>query len=67
MATINQLVRKNRTKKTRKSKSPVLGVRLNSLTKKSTETASPQKEEFVLVLELRLQRNQTQLYVSMLV
>ena len=30
MATINQLVRKNRTKKTRKSKSPVLGVRLNS-------------------------------------
>ena len=33
MATINQLVRKNRTKKTRKSKSPVLGVRLNSLTK----------------------------------
>ena len=42
MATINQLVRKNRTKKTRKSKSPVLGVRLNSLTKKSTETASPQ-------------------------
>ena len=43
MATINQLVRKNRTKKTRKSKSPVLGVRLNSLTKKTTETASPQK------------------------
>lgn len=43
MATINQLVRKNRTKKTRKSKSPVLGVRLNSLTKKSTETTSPQK------------------------
>ena len=43
MATINQLVRKNRTKKTRKSKSPVLGVRLNSLTKKYTETASPQK------------------------
>ena len=42
MATINQLVRKNRTKKTRKSKSPVLGVRLNRLTKKSTETASPQ-------------------------
>ena len=43
MATINQLVRKNRAKKTRKSKSPVLGVRLNSLTKKSTETTSPQK------------------------
>ena len=59
MATINQLVRKNRTKKTRKSKSPVLGVRLNSLTKKSTETASPQKRGVC--------RNQTQLYVSMLV
>ena len=43
MATINQLVRKNRTKKTKKSKSPVLGVRLNSLTKETTETASPQK------------------------
>ena len=43
MATINQLVRKNRQKKTRKSKSPVLGVRLNSLTKKTTNTSSPQK------------------------
>lgn len=43
MATINQLVRKNRQKKTKKSKSPVLGVRLNSLTKKTTETSSPQK------------------------
>ena len=43
MATINQLVRKNRQKKTKKSKSPVLGVRLNSLTKKTTNTSSPQK------------------------
>ena len=43
MSTINQLVRKNRQKKTRKSKSPVLGVRLNSLTKRTTATASPQK------------------------
>ena len=43
MPTINQLVRKNRQSKVRKSKSPVLGVRLNSLTKKNTETASPQK------------------------
>ena len=42
MSTINQLVRKNRQSKVRKSKSPVLGVRLNSLTKKTTETASPQ-------------------------
>ena len=43
MATINQLVRKNRQKKTKKSKSPVLGVRLNSLTKKTNEVSSPQK------------------------
>ena len=43
MSTINQLVRKNRQSKVRKSKSPVLGVRLNSLTKKTTETSSPQK------------------------
>ena len=33
----------NRKKKTRKSKSPVLNVRLNSLTKKTTNTSSPQK------------------------
>ena len=43
MPTINQLVRKNRKAKTKKSKSPVLGVRLNSLTKKTTATSSPQK------------------------
>ena len=43
MPTINQLVRKNRKNKTKKSKSPVLGVRLNSLAKKTTNTSSPQK------------------------
>ena len=43
MPTINQLVRKNRTKKTRKSKSPVLSVGYNSRTKKTTELHSPQK------------------------
>ena len=43
MPTINQLVRKNRKDKTRKSKSPVLGIRMNTLKKKATETASPQK------------------------
>ena len=43
MPTINQLVRKNRKDKTRKSKSPVLGVRTNTITKKTTNTASPQK------------------------
>ena len=43
MPTINQLVRKKRKDKTRKSKSPVLGIRMNTLQKKATETASPQK------------------------
>ena len=43
MPTINQLVRKNRKNKTRKSKSPVLGIRMNTLQKKDTNTASPQK------------------------
>ena len=43
MPTINQLVRKNRKNKKRKSKSPVLGIRMNTLQKKATNTASPQK------------------------
>ena len=43
MATINQLVRKNRQKKTKKSKSPVLSVGYNSRTKKTTKQNSPQK------------------------
>ena len=43
MPTINQLVRKNRKDKTRQSKSPVLGMRMNTLRKKRTNTASPQK------------------------
>ena len=43
MATINQLVRKRRGKKTKKSKSPVLNVGYNSRTKKTTKQNSPQK------------------------
>jgi len=43
MPTINQLVRKNRTPKTRKSKAPALEVRLNSLKKKTEKIGSPQK------------------------
>ena len=42
MATINQLVRKNRKSKTRKSKSPALNVGLNSLQRKATDTNHPQ-------------------------
>ena len=43
MPTINQLVRKNRTKKTRKSKSPVLNIGYNSKDKKQTNQNAPQK------------------------
>ena len=43
MPTVNQLVKKNRTGKTRKSKSPVLGFGLNTIQRKTTTLASPQK------------------------
>ncbi len=43
MSTINQLVRKGRSNKTRKSKSPVLGIGFNSIKRKTTEAFSPQK------------------------
>ena len=43
MPTINQLVRKNRSDKKRKSKPPVLGIGLNSIQKKQTDKNSPQK------------------------
>ena len=44
MPTINQLVRKSRRDKVRKSKSPVLGFRFNSIAKKNTVKYSPQKQ-----------------------
>ena len=43
MPTINQLVHNKRGKKVRKSKAPVLGVGLNTIRKKTTDTNSPQK------------------------
>ena len=43
MPTMQQLVRKNRTDKKRKSKSPVLGFGLNTIQRKTTELISPQK------------------------
>ncbi len=43
MPTMQQLIRKNRTDKKRKSKSPVLGFGLNTIQKKTTKLASPQK------------------------
>ena len=42
MATINQLVRKNRKDKVRKGKSPALNVGLNSLKREATDTNHPQ-------------------------
>ena len=43
MPTINQLVKKNRQKKTKKSKSPVLNVGFNTLERRQTDAKSPQK------------------------
>ncbi len=43
MPTIRQLVRKNRTDKKRKSKSPALGIGINSVRKRTTYNNSPQK------------------------
>ena len=43
MPTISQLVKKKRSKKTRKSKSPVLNVGYNTLERKTTDQTSPQK------------------------
>ena len=44
MPTINQLVRKKRHDKVRKSKSPVLGFRFNGIEKRETVKNSPQKQ-----------------------
>ena len=44
MPTINQLVRKSRVDKVRKSKSPHLGIGFNSLKKEQTEINCPQKK-----------------------
>ncbi|WP_422484526.1 30S ribosomal protein S12 [Gudongella sp. DL1XJH-153] len=43
MPTINQLIRKGREKVVYKSKSPALGMNLNTLKKRETESNSPQK------------------------
>lgn len=43
MSTINQLIKTKRKDKVRKSKSPVLGVGLNTIKKKSTKISAPQK------------------------
>ena len=45
MPTVNQLVRKSRTDKVRKSKSPVLGIGLNSIEKKQTDQNDDQSRQ----------------------
>ena len=51
MPTINQLTKKSRTKKNRKSKSPVLLVGKNSIQKKQTIQGSPQKRGVCTVVK----------------
>ena len=43
MTTINQLVKKNRKNKKKKSKSPVLNVGYNAMTRRQTDAKGPQK------------------------
>ncbi|MDD2489915.1 MAG: 30S ribosomal protein S12, partial [Bacilli bacterium] len=43
MPTINQLVTKERTRKIKKTKSPVLNVNLNTIKRKTKKLNSPQK------------------------
>ena len=43
MPTINQLTRKGRSQKTRKSKSPVLNISVNTLKRKTNNLNAPQK------------------------
>ena len=43
MPTVNQIIRKGRGKKVKKSKSPVLQVGLNSIERRQTNQTSPQK------------------------
>ena len=43
MPTVNQIIRKGRGKKVKKSKSPVLQVGINNIERKQTKATSPQK------------------------
>ena len=65
MPTINQLVRKGRSKKTRKSKSPVLGIGFNSKEKKETKLNSPQKRGVCTRVGTMTPKNLTQRFVNM--
>lgn len=60
MPTINQLTKKPRSKKVRKSKSPVLLVGKNSIQRNKLYKYHLKKEEYVQELVLQHLRNQTQ-------
>ena len=65
MPTINQLVRKSRDSKIRKSKSPHLAIGYNSLKKVYTSIESPQKRGVCTRVTTMTPKNQTQLFVNM--
>ena len=65
MPTFNQLVKQGRKSVAKKSNSPALQSSYNSLKKKSVNTSSPQKREFVLLFVLLLRRSLTQHFVRL--
>jgi SSU ribosomal protein S12P len=67
MPTINQLVRKPRQSKSKKSKSPALNKSYNSFAKSLTDVNSPQKRGVCTRVGTMTPKNQTQHYVNMLV
>ena len=65
MPTINQLVRKGRSEKTKKGKSPALNRGYNSLAKRPTNDNSPQKRGVCTRVATMTPRSLTQHYVNM--
>ena len=65
MPTINQLVRKPRKSKTKKSDSPALNRGFNSKKKQFTDLNSPQKRGVCTRVGTMTPKNQTQHYVNM--
>lgn len=65
MPTINQLVRKPRQSKTKKSDSPALNRGFNSQKKQFTKLNSPQKRGVCTRVGTMTPKNQTQRYVNM--
>ena len=64
MPTINQLVRKSREDKVRKSKSPHLGIGYNTLKKEQTTINCPQKKGVCTRVTTMTPKSLTQLFVK---